>query len=97
MDDFQEEVPYHGDLLMLEQDALSWNWSSGCQKQFDDIVKATGLPVTNEDGSDRDVIVCNCCLHGRHVGAWDQEWIFDEKEEDTEEPSGWDTIPSPPK
>ena len=97
MDDFQVEVLYHGDLLMLEHDALFWNWSSDCQKQFDDIVKATRLSFTSEDSLDRDVIVCNCCLHGHHVGAWDQEWVFNDKEEDTKEPNDWDTIPLPPK
>jgi hypothetical protein len=58
-------------------------------------MKAIELPFTVHEGADEDIVTCNCCPNASHVGALDQEWVFDNEEDAALESNSCDSIPSP--
>jgi hypothetical protein len=80
-EDFEVKLAYHGDLLTLEEDALTFEWSEECQKQLDELVKATCIPFTDQEGAHEGIVVYQCCPNSRQVGALDQDWVFDDDKE----------------
>jgi hypothetical protein len=43
MTDFALNLPEHGDLLALQDEASPWNWTETYQEQVDDLGKSTGI------------------------------------------------------
>jgi hypothetical protein len=56
-EDFYVGLAYHGDLLTLEDDAITFEWSEECQKQLDELVKAIWIPLTVHEGAHEDIVV----------------------------------------
>ena len=69
-------LPEHGLLLGLEQDAYTYNWTPDCQAQFDALVSVSGVPYRSPPPEvSEEVIHCDegCCLEGIHVPDADMQ------------------------
>jgi hypothetical protein len=47
MNDFDIQLPYHGDLLQLQEDVFSFEWTKDCDVQFNALQTATGIILLN--------------------------------------------------
>jgi hypothetical protein len=102
MTDFDVKLPYHGDLLKLQEDGFNFYWTEDYKAQFKALQVAIGIPFPTWEEPLENTVRENTSivLHDCEAKALDPRWLTSKDsgswtalQTGGEQPSGWDYVP----